>query len=743
MPVPARDVSLVVDQTSVLFSGVEAARCRTSGAGAEGYLSWHGQRLDRDGEVEASASLAVIEGGDADSQMTGTISMADQAYELMPVDGRVHAFYPIADGITDDDHAPPVAPNVESDATESSEPGATSTTAPEADVGTTTPSGVDDSSAEPAEPEAEGDRPDESDGGTIPQGDELPGGGGDGSPIAPEPEDLSGVAGDSADPAPGEIDGGQPRPGGPSGNRTISVQFAYANGMTSTQAYLYMVNRTAQTNDAFINSGMPVRVTASGPVAANYTQSSYLGTDLTNLREPGSGMDSLLASWQSSGHDALALLVPDANGACGIGHLSQSVEVNTSFLSVSAMESGCDYTFTHELGHNLSADHNPENGRAGDAFPWSYGHYVSGKGRTVMSYLNPCSGSCPRKLQFSDPDNDLLGYAGTPSGTAYRDNDRSITDTSWAAADAGGTSSNDHIWYSDSSGYSSHNVNATYGNDMEAPFTPIAGDFNGDGRDDQFWYFPGRPAERLWAFNSGTGSYTAHTKDIVGVYRPVAGDFDGDGYDDIFWHAPGSATDWIWWGGSSASSFGSTVSSATVGGSYNPQAGDVDGDGDDDMIWYAAGTAPDYIWPGNANRASFAVGTGSSGKTINGLFHLQTADVNADGYEDLVWYGPGSGSDFIWHGRSTISSIGPSYQTTYTQGNSLTPRAGDFNADGRGDIFWYGPGSEPDSIWWGQTSFATFTSPVSSSRGVSGIYDPTVGDFDGDSYDDLYWFAFG
>ena len=337
----------------------------------------------------------------------------------------------------------------------------------------------------------------------------------------------------------------------------------------------------------------------------------------------------------------------------------------------------------------------------------------------------------------------MIGWPGTPSGTAYRDNDRSITDTAWASSQTGDESSNDHLWYHNSSGHSDVNVNASTGDDMEAPFIPISGDFNGDGRSDQFWYFPGRPAERLWMFNATTGSYTAYTKDITGAYRPVVGDFDGDGRDDIFWHGPGTAPDLIWWGDASAANFGTTTTTPSISGSYSPTAGDLNGDGRDDLFWYAPGSAPDSIWPGNASRSAFTSGTGAVPATVNGLYHLRTSDVNGDGLEDLVWYEPGTGSDFIWHGRSSISTIGSGYQTTFTLDNSLTPIDGDFNNDGRGDIFWYGPGSEPDSIWWGQTTMADFVAPHATTQSVSGTYEPTSGDFNGDGYDDIYWFAFG
>lgn len=731
---PASDIDLAVGGEVVRFAGIEASRCNPGGRGTSGYVAWHGQRRSTRGELIGSASLSVLLGTDGEPSLaTGTIELADRTIELMPVKDGTYATYEVGDGAGADEHADPPKPgtNEPSEAAGPSVPslppsGSTPTT-------TTTTTTTSTTAGLPQQP------------GTVAGGDELPGGGGDGQPSEPPEEDLTGVAGDAAqDAAPTAIDGGEPRPGGRAGNRTITVEFAYANGMTATQAYLYMVNRTQQTNDAFINSGMPVRIQASGPVAASYTQTAHVGTDLGSLSDPGDGpLDALLADWQSSGLDALALLVPAANGACGVGKLSTSVERNAPLLSVSAMAAGCDFTVSHELGHNLTAHHNPEDTTTRPAFPWSYGHYVPGKGRTVMSYVGPCADPCPRKLQYSDPDDDLLGFPGTRAGSPYRDNDRSITDSSWAASQAGDASSNDFIWYGSSAGHSSYQVASTTGADMEAPFTPIAGDFNGDGRDDQFWYFPGRPVDRLWTFGAAPGSHSTTAKDVQGAYRPVAGDFDGDGKDDIFWHAPGSAADQIWWGDASATDFGSTTSAPAVSGTYSPQSADLNGDGRDEIVWYAPGTAPDFVWPGNSNRDAFASGAGGLSLSVNGLYHLQASDVDGDQLDDLVWYGPGTIADFVWSGRSDLTTVGPAHQASFTQGGSLIPRAGDFNRDGRGDIFWYGPGSEPDSIWWGQSTLSGFTSPVAASQSVSGVYEPTSGDFDGDGFSDLFWFAFG
>ncbi len=77
--------------------------------------------------------------------------------------------------------------------------------------------------------------------------------------------------------------------------------------------------------------------------------------------------------------------------------------------------------------------------------------------------------------------------------------------------------------------------------------------------------------------------------------------------------------------------------------------------------------------------------------------------------------------------------------STASVNGSYVPLRGDFNGDGFDDLFWYGPGSVHDALWLGSAGQAFTSTPVS----VSGTYTPVVGDFDGDGFDDVFWYGPG
>jgi FG-GAP-like repeat len=123
---------------------------------------------------------------------------------------------------------------------------------------------------------------------------------------------------------------------------------------------------------------------------------------------------------------------------------------------------------------------------------------------------------------------------------------------------------------------------------------------------------------------------------------------------------------------------------------------------------------------------------------VTGNYLPFTGDFNGDGRSDIFWYGPGSGPDSVWLSRGDGTFSGAPRPV----GGVYVPLVGDYDGNGRTDVFWYAPGSpasSPDRMWrWAANGTVTQTSLP-----VSGSYDPLVGDLDGDGRDDLFLYGAG
>ena len=113
---------------------------------------------------------------------------------------------------------------------------------------------------------------------------------------------------------------------------------------------------------------------------------------------------------------------------------------------------------------------------------------------------------------------------------------------------------------------------------------------------------------------------------------------------------------------------------------------------------------------------------------------LLDPDATGDGLTDPFEYRPGAGADVHW--QATAS--GQLLKGNVNVSGAYRPAVGDFDGNGRDDIFWHGTGSTSDSIWWwGPGGHTGEPMPV------AGSYVPIVGDFDGNGVDDIFWYATG
>ena len=193
---------------------------------------------------------------------------------------------------------------------------------------------------------------------------------------------------------------------------------AAAGGTTQIQGQIQAA--IDQANTAFINSNMTARFFLAHTAEVSYNDSGNIDSDLTWVTS-----DATVASLRNThSADMVSLIVNNGGGYCGIGWVQRNPGTGFANYAFQVTALGClvNSTLAHEHGHNMGMEHDPASAGispAGASYPWSFGHYVNGSFRTIMSY-NVCSISCPRVLHFSNPD---VLYNGIATGVLdQRDN---------------------------------------------------------------------------------------------------------------------------------------------------------------------------------------------------------------------------------------------------------------------------------------------------------------------------------
>ncbi len=186
-----------------------------------------------------------------------------------------------------------------------------------------------------------------------------------------------------------------------------------------TAAITNLINLSiSETNTSYANSDILQRVRLVHTAPVTYTEVSAFGTNLSNLRfGSGSGLGGVAALRNQYGADLVAMLVhPASPSACGVAYVMTTVSTAFETAGFSVTDTAClspNYTFAHELGHNMGAQHDWYVSQA--TLPYTYAHgYVNPavgyRWRTIMAYNDRCTVqgfSCSRLLAWSNPENRL------------------------------------------------------------------------------------------------------------------------------------------------------------------------------------------------------------------------------------------------------------------------------------------------------------------------------------------------
>jgi len=210
---------------------------------------------------------------------------------------------------------------------------------------------------------------------------------------------------------------------------TYTVMFYYTPEFAAVteDIPLFVSQVIAETNQGYINSGIPVRV-SSHCIAAATLHDNGDAVAMINQFSNYKPIEELRNS-----ADAAALLVKSFN-SCGIGKLDSFLSGYTITVTQKSCALGY-FSFGHELGHNFGCMHDALQG-PNNYYSYGLGKHISlddNNGvRTIMAYS--AEGFRTRVNWWSNPD---TTYQGVATGTEEEDNARVIREHRFAFADIG------------------------------------------------------------------------------------------------------------------------------------------------------------------------------------------------------------------------------------------------------------------------------------------------------------------
>jgi hypothetical protein len=225
----------------------------------------------------------------------------------------------------------------------------------------------------------------------------------------------------------------------------------------------------------------------------------------------------------------------------------------------------------------------------------------------------------------------------------------------------------------------------------------------------------------------------------AGAEAAFKGNFAGDAREEVFLYSgvddvePNDTMLSFDNGGIPGGDMFTTAFAEDVRGQFIPVPGDFDGDGFDEILWYSPGSAPDVLW----DFTDFTTHT-ETPLTVTGTYRPVVGDFTGDLVDDILWYAPGSGTDSLWEfnvGGGHTASIQP-------VNGDYRPQVASVGKDNTDDILWYAAGSAPDTLWDFTRGSVSFTTrPMT----VSGTYRAFTLDLFGEGWrgGDYFWYAPG
>ncbi|QPJ60466.1 MAG: hypothetical protein G3M70_00595 [Candidatus Nitronauta litoralis] len=171
-----------------------------------------------------------------------------------------------------------------------------------------------------------------------------------------------------------------------------------------------------ETNTAFSNSGVNHRIRVVHTEEVPYSESGFSFSGALNDLRAGN-VPNALPLREQYGADLVVMLVEGNSNLCGIAFFMSTVTSSFASSAVSVTKRSCatgNFTFGHEIGHNMGARHHREADSSNGPFDFNHGYADSTNNfRTIMATTAGSCSSCPRINYWSNPD---VNFGGNPTG---------------------------------------------------------------------------------------------------------------------------------------------------------------------------------------------------------------------------------------------------------------------------------------------------------------------------------------